>query len=1221
LVNLLKGQVSIKDVFHKKTVAALAELIRGCPIIEEQGITQQPKGPWYPMSQAQKRLYIFEELDESKSSYHVTSCYEIEGHFDARKAEEAFRKLTERHESLRTSFSLVEEDFRQIVHEQADYAMERLFMGDKTIEETVEAYLKPYDLSKPSLFRTALAENGRGDRWLILDFHHIIIDGFSVDILLREFEKLYNGEDLPEQAFQYRDYSAWLEEKDLRKAENYWLNQFAEPQPEADLPLDGKRREDLSHEGALVECTLPELKKAEVEAFCKEQDVTPYGFFTAAVSAFLGRIYDTEDVTLGMPVSCRTHGDTESVVGMLVNTIALRTKPTGGKSFRTYLQEVKESLVSAMEYQEYPFNLLTEKAKGHRPNGRAPLFDVFFNYFHGDTMEALKGEGFTARDYPVNIGAGKFDLVFDLVLQGESYSLICNYRPALLKKETVENLQSLLSNLLLSYLKDGDRALREADLLSREQKTLLLEQFHSTRDFDRDLTFPDMLREKARELPEHIALVYEDRKLSYRELDHMTDAIASALTERGVQREEVIAVIARPGFATFLGAIGAMKAGCCYMPIDPAYPTERIRHMLRQSRCSLLLKDDGTYDLPEEIEILWISRLAETSIGHLPTLRGTDLAYVIFTSGSTGQPKGVMIEHHSLTNLILWHNRYYDGKATDRSTKYAGFGFDASVHEMYPPLAAGGTVYIIPEDLRMDLPGMASYVEREQINVGFFPTPVCEQFAKEKVTSITKVITGGDKLKTYTEQYPIYNNYGPTEGTVLSTAFKVDRAYDNIPIGKPIDNVRVYVVSKEGQLQPIGLPGELWLGGEGLARGYIHDEERTAERFMADPFYPGGRIYKTGDLGKWLPDGNLLYLGRNDFQVKIRGNRVELGEIETVVSTLLPITACAAVVDRTNRTERLAVFYCSGEKISEAVMRERLGKALPKYMIPDVWVQLESMPLTPNGKIRKDALVIPGTYSADRLIRLPANPTEEKLHGIWCATLGAEQIDVEENFFEAGGTSLSLAMMYAKLNASFEGLLQIGDVFAYPTIRKLSEHILSKKATTERVLLDGTVLKPECYGKGTAGELRYVCKKKANANLPELLKCSLIYTLSRISENVQIKFYEYVENCCFSTVFCDTIVGATLKGISRSIQTEGSVWHRDRAVRKPGGRRALIALQIGQKSLSRSEEDRLLSLFDLWISAKVTEDTVELCVRNMSKNLTDTVCKTLLKVLATFIEK
>ncbi|MBP3413121.1 MAG: amino acid adenylation domain-containing protein, partial [Oscillospiraceae bacterium] len=1041
------------------------------------------------------------------------------------------------------------------------------------------------------------------------------------DILLRDFEKLYCGEAFTDTPLQYRDYAAWLANRELSAQETYWLGQFAEEQPDADLPLDGKRREDLSHEGALTELPLPELKREEVEAFCKKAEVTPYAFFTAAISAFLGRLYDAEDVCLGMPVSCRTHADTEGIVGMLVNTIALRSKPEGKKSFAQYLQEVKEQLLGAMEHQEYPFNTLVENLKAQRGQGRAPLFDVFFNYFDAREMETLKGEGFTATEYPIHVGAGKFDLVFDLILQKDSYSLICNYRPALLKKESVQGFQSLFGNLILSFLRDQNRSLGQTELLTEAQKKQILEDFHSVKPYNTALSFPDMLRQTARMLPSHKALVYKDQSMSYEELDSKTDSIASALLHRGVEKEAVVAVLARPGFETFLGAIGAMKAGCAYMPIDPQYPVGRIEHMIRQSRCKLLLIDDTEVELPAELTVLSIKELTSTEHAELPEIGEKELAYVIFTSGSTGQPKGVMIEHSSLSNLIQWHNAYYKIRHTDRSTKYAGFGFDASVHEMYPQLAAGATIHIIPEELRMDLPGIRRYMEEQQINVGFFPTPVAEQFAKQKISCLEKVITGGDKLKTYSEQYPIYNNYGPTEATVLSTVFPVDRGYENIPIGKPIDNVKVYVVNRDGQLQPIGLTGELWLGGRGLARGYIHDEERTAERFAPDPFCPGQRIYKTGDLGMWLPDGNLLYLGRNDHQVKVRGNRVELGEIEAVSTGVLSISECAVIVDRSRGTDRLVLFYSGEKELDPKDMATELRHRLPLYMVPDLWVYLREMPLTANGKIDKARLRVPDSVeSLNSKHHKPSNETELRIHQIWSQTLGVEEIDVVDNFFEVGGTSLSLAIMFAKLNDAFGGVLNIADVFAYPSIRKLSDFIRSKQTPVERIELQGLQLKPECYGKGTA-EVGYHLDFRLRNDPVVLLQSAFTFILGKLSQESQIKFYYFEENCCFSTVFCDMIKREFLREIADGLQREDKLWDLFHSVRKPTMKHTVCALHVGSRDLSHVEEQKIMRLFDLLVFARITDSGIDLRVRNLSRTLSDGACRSILKLLAGILEK
>ncbi len=1222
LVNLLRGQITIKEVFELKTVAKLAERIRGAAYEEEEpGIEETAQAESYPMSEAQKRLYIFEQMDETKASYHVTSCFALQGSFDIQKAEEAFRKLILRHESLRTSFAMQSGVFVQIVHENAAFSIESISMEGRSLTQCVQDFLKPYDLSKPELFRGAIAENAEGKRWLLLDFHHIIIDGFSVDLLLREFALLYAGKSLPENRLQYRDYTAWMQKRDLSKQKAYWNDIFAEPLPEADLPLDFKRREDASHEGALVETQIAEVKQQEIEAFCKRYDVTPYAFFTAVLSAYLGRLYDTEDVCLGMPVSGRSHRDTENIVGMLVNTLALRSKPEGKKTFVQFLGEIKQSMLEVLEHQDYPFNRLTEELPTRRSAGRGAAFDVFFNYFDTNAMESLTGEGFTATEEEINIGAGKFDLVFDLVLRNGGYHLISNYKPSLLKEESVKRFHKQLITLLHSLLTVPEQPLAKAELLTAEERKQLLQDFQSEADYDRSKTFVELLRETAQRLPHQTALVSRKERLRYEELDEQTDTIAKSLIERGIQRGEVIGVMAQPGFATFLGAIGVMKAGAAYMPIDPLYPEGRIDYMLQHSRCRLVLTDRER-SLAGNVHSVPVSQM-QGGEAELPKLEGTDAAYVIYTSGSTGTPKGVLVEHGSLANLIFWHNAYYEITEKDQSTKYAGFGFDASVHEMYPQLAAGATIHIIPEEMRMDLPAIGRYMEENKINIGFFPTPVCEQFSKLKVNCLEKVITGGDKLKTHSESYTIYNNYGPTEGTVLSTAFKVDRPYENIPIGKPISNVKVYIVNRHGQLQPIGLPGELWLGGRGLARGYLYDEKRTEERFIDDPFCPGGRVYKTGDIGLWQEDGTILYLGRNDAQVKVRGNRVELGEIEAVVMACTSIKNCAAVVDRSTGSERIALFYAAELALSPDSLKKELGNQLPKYMIPELWIGMEKLPLTANGKIDRKALRLPSVLPQSNIaFKQPENETERRIYAIWKDALHLVDFDVEDNFFEIGGTSLTLASMFAVLNDAFPKKLNIADVFANPSVRALASFVRSREAAAQRVFIQGNLLRKECFGAGTDPLLKWKFDGTVGLDFRAQVSAAMAYGLSRFTPNCQINFSLFEENCCFSTVFCDMIDVDSLKKIVHRIKYTASDVSLEKLVRKPDRSACSCCLCIRSKqNMSRKDTERMSGLFDLVVDVLIEENRVELTLSNRMKTLRDPILKNLFKILCHLIEQ
>jgi len=1196
LVNLLHGAITIKDVFELKTAEKLAERIRGTAI-EKTHIEKTEIAPNYPMSEAQKRLFIFEQIDETKRNYNVPYCFKLSGNFDEEKATKVWQELIKRHESLRTSFALEDGRFLQIVHKSCPFEFEHRTVTGR-IEEELDRFLRPYDLTKLPLMRGALASDGE-DRWLLLDFHHIIVDGHSAEILLEEFEKLYNGEALPEVRLQYRDYCAWMEKKDLSQQEAFWKKAYENELPEEDLPLDHKRTEKQDHRGALTYRAIENLTENEVAKFCQKYDITPYVFFTSVLTAMLGRYYDNEDVTLGTPVSCRTHADTESIVGMMVNTLSVRTSPKAEKTVKEYLSEVKEFIVGALSNQEYPLNTLSEAVQGQRANGRNAMFDVFFNYFDTKTMRTLKGKDFSAEQCRTDIGAGKFDLVFDVELQNAHYALVCNYKPSLFEKETAERMLQHFENMINWFLNHAEDSLGKASMLSQAEEEKL-NAFNKTKQYKTNETFISLFRKQAERQKEKIALVCMEESVSYAKLDELTDRAASALIENGVQKEDIVGVMAGAGTEAFIGAIGAMKAGAAYMPIDPLYPEERIAHMITQSKCKIVLTQKETS--LDAAKTIMISDAKKAEIKKLPEIGTDDLAYVIFTSGSTGKPKGVMIEHKALSNLIQWHNEYYEIKPEDRTTKYAGFGFDASVHEMYPQLAAGAEIHIIAEEMRMDLPAIRDYIERERINIGFFPTPVCEQFAKLKSTSLEKVITGGDKLKTCAEDYTIYNNYGPTEGTVLSTVFKVDKSYENIPIGKPIENVRVYIVNRSGQKQPIGHKGEIWLSGLQLARGYIGDEERTKERFLQDPFEENSRVYKTGDLGRWLPDGNIEYLGRNDEQVKVRGNRIELGEIEAAVCTHSEIAQCAAIVDTKSGSERIALFYQSQSQIDETELKLIVKKQLPSYMIPDAWVRVDKFRLTRNGKIDRKLLQnydIGNTAKTEK--QLPKTQTEMLIAEIWKETLLLDSIDVEDNFFELGGTSLSLAMMFTKLSEKFPNRLNIADVFANPSIRKLAEFIQSK--SKKHCLIDGVLLKNECYGASERAQFAY--KLPSTKNMQQLAMASL-YALARMAEGTKIVLYSCTQNGEYDRIICDFSHLSTLSDVAKQMKIEKAVFTADTVRRKPDSKEVTCVI-TGNRQLTTAEQ----RLFDLSIGL----NGLELKIRNHSKIIRDVAAKNMLKLL------
>jgi hypothetical protein len=596
---------------------------------------------------------------------------------------------------------------------------------------------------------------------------------------------------------------------------------------------------------------------------------------------------------------------------------------------------------------------------------------------------------------------------------------------------------------------------------------------------------------------------------------------------------------------------------------------------------------------------------------------------VIFTSGSTGLPKGVMIEHKSLSNLIQWNNNYYNLTETDKTTKYAGFGFDASVHEMFPPLAAGAEIHIIPEEMRLDVHEICNYMENNSINVGFFPTPVCEMISRERCKSLQKIITGGDRLKRHSDSYIIYNNYGPTECTVLTTVFKVDKYYDNIPIGKPITNTQVYIVNDKLQLQPTGVLGEILIGGVGVARGYINDPEKTVQSFIHNPFNEGEIVYRTGDLGRWLPDGNIEYCGRNDNQVKIRGNRVELGEIEAVCLKCCGFIECVAVSN--NKNDRIILFYTSEKEIIDRNARDEIKKYLPLYMIPDEFIKLKNFKLSPNGKIDRNWVKQLQTDDVDKnAVRRDdaVTDTERTIIEIWKEVLGGEYFGVNDNFFEVGGTSLSLVAMFSKLNQKFPGVLKVADIFAYPTIEQLAEQI-QRGRNKKRAYWGLVRLKSSCMGGTQKVRYQAVVNRGTVSISRELFRTVVLFVLARFSEDGIARIEEKQQDGTYITIECNTRELKTLREIEEKTELSKNKKTLSETIRNPMNNSCICGINTDILELFDAENET--KSFDIWIGANLDAERIQIYFEKNKTEISNHSAKQMLdaivKVLNTVITK
>ncbi|WP_460320745.1 amino acid adenylation domain-containing protein [Paenibacillus sp. YSY-4.3] len=1080
-------QLPLADVFQAPVLAEMAARIGGNAAGEDAAvdiaIEPAPAAEYYPVSSAQKRLFILNGMTGMDTAYNMPFMMQIEGRLDVKRLEQAFQALIARHESLRTSFALLQGEPVQRIHESVDFAIEQLDVHpDRNIEDIVEKFVTPFDLGQAPLLRAALAKRQEEQYVLVIDIHHIVADGSSISVIVKEFSELYNGqglEHLGAQRIQYKDFAVWQNKQlgsgGLQQHERYWLEQFAEEPPVLNMLTDYPRPQIQSFEGAVASVEIGQELSSRLKQLANETGTTLYMVLLAAYGVLLSKYSAQEDIVIGSPTAGRTHADVLQTVGMFVNTLALRLKPGAQKTFGDFLNEVKQTALQAFEHQDYQYEDLIEQLGLRRDMSRNPLFDTVFTLQNIDIQEANLS-GLTVQSCSWEGQMSKFDLTLTVVEREQGMFIDAEYAVKLFKGATIERLLKHFVQVLRVIAAGKELKLADIELLSLEERQQVMVDFNGSRaDFAHNRTVYELFAEQVERTPEHTAIVFKEERLTYRELDEMVSRLAHMLRGCGVKPGEVTAIMAEHSIEMIVAVLAVLKAGGAYLPIDHEYPADRITYILEDSNAGLLLtksrllqakdmlaqdmkvpmagRNIQAIDLEDALALsmeteqpLLSSTSPSSSSSSLPSVDASpsDLAYIIYTSGSTGKPKGVMIEHRSLLNMTGWYQTYYKLTASDKCTKYAGFGFDASVWEIFPALLSGSELHIIPEEIRYDVRLLAEYYNNSRISISFLPTAVCEQFIQLDNDSLRMLITGGDKLRVYrSTPYELINNYGPTENTIVTSAFKVKGEYDNIPIGKPIDNVRVYILDANDKLLPVGVPGELCVAGDSLARGYMNRPDLTAEKFTNDPFYPGEKMYRTGDLARWLPEGDLEYLGRMDEQVKIRGYRIELGEVENVLLKQEGIReAVVLAIENLRQETELCAYIAASQEWPVRELRECLAQELPEYMIPVHYVFLAELPLTANGKVNRRALPQPdfNSVATDNDVP-PRNKTEQRLAEIWSNVLGVEQVGAHSHFFELGGHSLKAAALTAGIKETFHVDLPLSGVFRHPILEQMAAGI------------------------------------------------------------------------------------------------------------------------------------------------------------------------------------
>jgi len=1060
----LNREIRLKELFKAPQISALSKLIETMEENPYSTIENIKEQEYYEVSSAQKRMYIVQQFDKDSIAYNMPAVFELKGEVDKLRIEEVFKKLSVRHEALRTYLKTIKEEIVQVV--DASYEFKLLDRkDDEEIESIINNFVRPFELERAPLFRVELVEN-RKKTYLLIDMHHIISDGVSISVLINDFTALYKGEVLEPLKLQYKDFAAWqnnfLKSEEIKMQELYWVNMFNDEVPVLNLPYDYERPAMKSFEGDCVNFELDERITDGLRKLTKETGTTMHMVLLSTFNILLSKYSGQHDIVIGTPISGRPHAELQNIMGMFVNTLALRNKPKGDKKYIDFLKEVKENSLKAYENQSYQFESLVEKLDTRRDTSKNPLFDVMLNI--EDTVKAdnIKLDNLSLKQYNIRNTISKFELTLNALEKENTLEFRMDYCTKLFNKETIERMSNHYIKVLDNIINNIEIKISEIELLTEEERNQILYEFNDTKtDYYADKTIYELFEEQVENTPNNIAVVYEDKKLTYKELNEKSNSLARILRSKGINSDSIIGIMMERSIEMIIGIIAALKAGGAYLPIDPNYPKERIEYILNDSKCSILLTEKS---LLEKIEFskeaidLVDNQLFQGEVSNLEKINNpNDLVYVIYTSGTTGNPKGTMVKHHSFTNLVQWYYSEFEISEKDNILLMASVSFDLAQKNIYAPLMVGGKLILANKGI-INYEKINAIINENKITIiNCAPSAFNPIIELNKDTnyvalkSLKYVFLGGETinlnlLNTWMNSdnfcAEIVNTYGPTECTDIAAFYRIkDSEIDFVPIGKPINNAKVYILNKDRKMLPVGVSGELYISGDGVSRGY-NNKELTSEKFVENPFEIDTKMYKTGDLARWLPDGNVEFLGRIDNQIKIRGFRIELGEIENTLLKHEHIKQVVVLVREGKEKEKFICAYIVSEKdVRDLKLRNFLRKKVPEYMIPTYFVKLDKIPLTPNGKLDRRSLPEPNLDISLNEYEAPRNKIEEKLSKVWCEVLGVKKVGINDNFFELGGQSLKATILMSKIHKELNKEIPLKELFKSPTIKELSKFI------------------------------------------------------------------------------------------------------------------------------------------------------------------------------------
>ncbi|MBN3958469.1 non-ribosomal peptide synthetase [Nostoc sp. NMS8] len=1092
----LEVEVSVVDFFEGMSTRSLATKILAqltTDPVPSISFTKHEKNPSIqPLSFGQQGLWFINQLTPDSPTYNIPLVISFKGCLNLAILQNSLNEIIRRHEVLRTSFTVIDGQPAQVINQAVPLTLAiedlcSLSDSDRPQEAqrlATEFAQQPFDLSAQSLLRAKILQLSEKNYHLMITLHHIIADGWSIGILIKELAVLYEAFStaelpaLPELPIQYQDFvnwqRKWLDFERIQSLLTYWKQKLQGELPILNLPTDRPRRSFVSDyqtfKGAQEKLVLSQTLTKELKNLSRHSGVTLFMTLLTAFKTLLYRYTGQTDILVGSPIANRNRAEVDSLIGFFVNVLVLRTELSGDLSFQELLTRVKSTALEAYIHQDLPFEKLVEEIQPNRDLSYNPLFQVMFVLQNVSISNPRLSDISVTCEEGYN-GTSKFDLT--LFMEDDEQGLVatCEYNTDLFNADTITRMLLHFQTLLESIVSNPEQRISDLQLLTPSEVEQLLVQWNDTKTYyPQDKCIHQLFEAQVEKTPFNIAVIFENQQLTYRELNNRANQLGHYLQKQSVKPDTVIGICIERSPEMVVGLLAILKAGGAYLPLDPAQPKERLASILEDTQSRVLLsKQRWIEELPtDETKVIcldtdWERINQESSENVISNVYSANLAYVIYTSGSSGKPKGTMIPHQAICNHMFWMQTEFPLTEKDKVLQKTPFSFDASIWEFYAPLLAGAQLVIAQPSGHQDSAYLIKVIADQQVTTIQLVPPLLQmllsQGGLEACKSLKRVFCGGEALAVSLQERffahldaNLYNLYGPTETCIDATFWTCDHKNQQVvPIGRPIANVQVYILNQQLQLVPIGIPGELYIGGAGLARGYLNKPELTSEKFIPNPFSnePGVRLYKTGDLACYRSDGNLEFLGRIDYQVKVRGYRVELGEIEALLGQHPQVQETVVVAREDIPNDRRLVAYLVSDKkatLSVNELRDFLKEKLPEYMLPSAFIVLDALPLTPNGKVNRRGLPAPEGLRPEltETFQPPQSEMEQQIAKLWQEVLHLDKVGIHDNFFDLGGHSLLILQVNNQLRAILQRDISVVTMFQNPTIYSLAEYLSQK---------------------------------------------------------------------------------------------------------------------------------------------------------------------------------